>query len=300
MELTLTAKLQLYPSPEQVALLQQTVEAYCQGCHAISEVVDTTHGLQQAVLQREIYRLLRTQFGLRSQMAQSVIKTVIARYKSVLANGQPWTRVQLTKSALDLVWNRDYSVKARGFSVTTLEGRVQVPFAMQGTARFFDGTGRFGTVHLVHRHGHWFLHEPMTKDVSGLDLAEIRQVVGLDFGINFLVTTYDSRGRRPFSRATPSNEGGIGKNLLPTRSSKPHAFPYGLGGPGGILKGMVRRQRQFLGAVLGTNPGMGEGNFAVAPIDKSLFGPVPHGLAIRMMPAFDARQLIHFGVHELL
>ena len=95
-------------------------------------------------------------------------------------------------------------------------------------------------------------------------------------------------------------DGGIGRDLLPTRSSKQHAFPYRLCGLGGILKGMVRRQRQFLGAVLGTDPGMGEGTFAVAPIDKSLFGPVPDGLAIRIMLAFDARDLIHFSGHEFL
>ncbi|MCL4352408.1 MAG: PhoPQ-activated pathogenicity-related family protein, partial [Firmicutes bacterium] len=93
-------------------------------------------------------------------MAQSVIKTVIARYKSVLANGHPWAR-------------------------------VQVPFAMRGMERF-------DTAHLVHRRGRWFLHVPMTKDVSEMDLAEIRQGVGLDFGINFLVTAYDSQGQTTF------------------------------------------------------------------------------------------------------
>ena len=89
----MTAKVQLYPTPEQTVLLQQTVEAYRQGCNWVSGIVETTHCLQQADLHAETYRPLRAQFGLRSQMAQSVIKTVIARYQSVLANGHPWTRV---------------------------------------------------------------------------------------------------------------------------------------------------------------------------------------------------------------
>ena len=50
MELTLTAKVPWYPPLEQTVLLQQTVEAYRQGCNAVSGVVDTPHGLQQAVL----------------------------------------------------------------------------------------------------------------------------------------------------------------------------------------------------------------------------------------------------------
>ena len=99
MELTLTAKVQLYPSPEQEALLRQTVEAYRQGCNYVSGIVYATHNLQQAVLHADTYRPVRVQFGLRSQMAQSVIKTVIARYKSVLTHGHPWTRVQFTKPA---------------------------------------------------------------------------------------------------------------------------------------------------------------------------------------------------------
>ncbi len=198
MKLTLTAKVQLYPTSEQVVLLQQTVEAYRQGCNWVSGVVETTHCLQQAVPHTETYQPLRVQFGLRTQMAQSVIKTVIARYKSRLAHGHPWTRVQFTKPALDLVWHRDYSLKDGGFSLNTLEGRVLVPFAMPGMERFFDGTWRFGTAHLVHRQGRWFLHVPMTKDISETDLGELRQVVGLDFGLNFLVTAYDSRGQTTF------------------------------------------------------------------------------------------------------
>jgi IS605 OrfB family transposase len=64
--------------------------------------------------------------------------------------------------------------------------------------RFFDGAWRFGTARVIPRHGRWFLQVPMTQEVSAVDLAEIRQVVGLDFGINFLVTAYDSQGQTTF------------------------------------------------------------------------------------------------------
>jgi len=103
MTLTLTAKIQLYPTPEQATLLQQAVDAYRRGCNDVSRRVYDTHNLQQAALHNEAYRPLRTQFRLRWQMAQSVIKTVIARHKSVRANGHPWTRVQFTQPAFDRV-----------------------------------------------------------------------------------------------------------------------------------------------------------------------------------------------------
>ena len=53
MDLTLTAKVQLYPTLEQEAWLRQTVEAYRQGCHDVSGIVYATHNLQQAVLHKE-------------------------------------------------------------------------------------------------------------------------------------------------------------------------------------------------------------------------------------------------------
>ncbi len=98
------------------------------------------------------------------------------------------------------IWDRDQSLKACGFSLNTLAGRVLVPFALRGMERFFDGTGQFGTAHLVHRHERWCLHVPMTQEMPETDWGEIRQVVGLVFGINFLVTAYDSQGRTTFVR----------------------------------------------------------------------------------------------------
>ena len=132
-------------------MIQQTTDAYRPGCNGVSSVVQTTHCRQHAVLHSETSRPLRAQFGLRSQMTPSVSKTVMARYKSVLANSQPWTHVQFTEPARDRVGNRDYSLKTRGVSLNTLAGRVPGPLAIQGMERFFDGPWQLGTAHLVHR-----------------------------------------------------------------------------------------------------------------------------------------------------
>ena len=172
-------------------LLVETREAYRQGCNSVSAHVDATHCFQQALLST-----LANPVGLRFPMAQSVIKTVISRYKSVLAHGHPWTQVEFATPALDLVWNRVYSLKVGQIFVNTLAGRVPVSFARHGMEKFFDGTGPFGTAHLVHRHDRWFFHVPRTKDVTNGE--EIRQVVELDFGINFVVTAYDSPEQTTF------------------------------------------------------------------------------------------------------
>ena len=53
----------------------------CDACNYVSGYVFCTHDLKQFSLNKVLYSTLREKFGLKSQMAQSVLKTVITRYK---------------------------------------------------------------------------------------------------------------------------------------------------------------------------------------------------------------------------
>jgi putative transposase len=97
------------------------------------------------------YKTLRSDFSLRSQMAESVMKTVIARYKSAKTNGHDWSKIRFKKPEYDLVWNRDYSLTKELFSINTLNGRVKVPFETKGMEQYFDGSWSFGTAKLVNK-----------------------------------------------------------------------------------------------------------------------------------------------------
>ncbi|MFI8715870.1 transposase [Brevibacillus brevis] len=110
MKVTVTAKLKILPFKEQQALLQQTVQAYQNGCNFVSGIVFQTNTRAQAKLHHLAYASLRADFGLRSQMAQSVMKTVLARYQSMRSNGHPHAKAVFNKGEYDLVWNRDYSL----------------------------------------------------------------------------------------------------------------------------------------------------------------------------------------------
>ena len=82
--LTKTIKLRINVSPEQELLLQQMTEQYRQACNFVSEhIFDNQFNLAYQSLNKELYSDLRDYFGLKSQLAQSVIKTAIARYKTV-------------------------------------------------------------------------------------------------------------------------------------------------------------------------------------------------------------------------
>ncbi len=198
LKVTITAKMKIIPTIEQTELLIDAVRAYKAGCNFVSNIVFNTKILSQSSLHERTYHSLRDDYDLRSQMAQSVMKTVIARYRSAKSNKQDWALVQFKKPEYDLVWNRDYSLVNGLFSVNTLEGRVKVPFKTEGMEKYFDGTWSFGTAKLVNKRGKFFLHIPMSKDFTETTENKINEVVGIDLGINFIATSYDSKGKVMF------------------------------------------------------------------------------------------------------
>ena len=198
-QITVTAKVQVAASDTDKALLDRTMSVYRDACNYVSEYVFRTHDLKQFSLNKALYFLLREKFGLKSQMAQSVFKTVIARYKTILENQNEWIKPSFRKPQYDLVWNRDYSLTQNCFSVNTLNGRVKLPYFADGMSKYFDHEiYRFGTAKLVNKHGRYYLHIPVTYDIEESNIADICNVVGIDRGINFVVTTYDSRHKTGF------------------------------------------------------------------------------------------------------
>lgn len=197
--LTVTAKLKLYTDSLQDDLLYRTMCAYRDACNFTADYVFRTHDLKQASLNKALYYELRSRFGLKSQMAQSVFKTVIAKYKTILENENTWILPVFKKPQFDLVWNRDYSLNQNRFSVNTLNGRLKLEYSDTGMERYFDpGIYRFGTAKLVLKHKKYFLYIPVSYDVPDVNLSDISCVVGVDRGINFIVATYDSKGKSGF------------------------------------------------------------------------------------------------------
>lgn len=199
MDMTVTAKLRLDVQEDQMTILDATMDAYRRACNMVAGYVYRTRDLKQFSINEELYYRLRTDYGLRSQMAQSVIKTVLARYKAISANQGRWIRPDFRKPQYDLVYNRDYSLAGGLFSVNTLGGRVKLPYFEKGMEHYLDrSVWRFGTAKLVKRHGKYFLHVPVTRPVDELKPEEVRNVAGVDRGLRFLATAYDSNGDTMF------------------------------------------------------------------------------------------------------
>ena len=198
-QMTVTAKIQISVNTDSKFLLDETMSAYSDACNFVSDYVFRTHDLKQFSLNKVLYSTLREKFGLKSQMAQSVFKTVIARYKAILESQNEWIQPSFKKPQYDLVWNRDYSLTQNCFSVNTLNGRVKLPYFSEGMSKYFNhDIYKFGTAKLVNKHGKYFLHIPVTYDIEESNISDICNVVGIDRGINFVVATYDSKHKSGF------------------------------------------------------------------------------------------------------
>ena len=198
-QMTITAKIQIIVAETDKVLLDETMSVYRNACNYVSDYVFRTHDLKQFSLNKALYSTLREKFNLKSQMAQSVLKTVIARYKTILENQNEWIKPSFRKPQYDLVWNRDYSLTQNRFSINTLNGRVKLSYFADGMSKYFDHTiYKFGTAKLVSKHGKYYLHIPVTYEIEESNISDICNVVGIDRGINFVVATYDSKHKSGF------------------------------------------------------------------------------------------------------
>ena len=200
MQQTITAKIQILVNPSDKQMLCDTMKAYSDACNYVSCYIYKTHNLSRYSIQEDTYYQVREIYGLRSQMAVSCVRTVIAKYKTILENQKEWIKPVFRLPQLDLVWNRDYSLNSKSnlFSVNTLNGRIKVPFCKNGFEQYFADNCKFGTAKLVNKHGMFFLHIPVTYEISELQKSEVSNVVGIDRGIRFLAATYDSKGKSVF------------------------------------------------------------------------------------------------------
>ena len=200
MEQTITAKLQIIVNPLDKQILHDTMKAYSNACNYVSDYIYKTHNLSRYSVQEDTYYNVRDSFGLRSQMAVSCVRTVIAKYRTILENQNEWIKPNFKIPQLDLAWNRDYSLNTKNdtFSVNTLNGRIKVKFYKGGYENYFSSNCKFGTAKLVFKHDKFFLHIPVTYEIDKLTMSDVSNVVGVDRGVRFIATTYDSDGKTLF------------------------------------------------------------------------------------------------------
>lgn len=196
---TLTYAVRIKVSPDQAQVLSDTCSAYLGCCNMVSRVAWEHKTLSQKTLHQLAYRKLRDEYHVGAQMACSSMNRVIGNYRTIKEmHGSPWVTSQpnYRSPGYDLVWNRDYSILKDGrLSINTLNGRIKLPVDWGHVPEAYRH-GKFGTARLLNRNGKWLLLIPSTVELP--EPAQPQQVVGVDMGVRFLATTYDSDGSTVF------------------------------------------------------------------------------------------------------
>ena len=221
---TLTMKLHIHVDKDIVPLFCEMTEQYRLACNFVSRYIFDCGETNLTKIHEALYRDIRANFNLKSQLAISATRTVVARYGTIKEqlgkkpfkykdeNGDwqyitrtlewLWKPVLFSRPQADLVRNRDYSFVDGGknLSINTLGKRVKVSFDVPDNfEKYFDGSWKFGTAKLVSLKDNWYLHIPMTKEeTEELDISMPKHVVGIDRGLRFLCTTYDEKGKVNF------------------------------------------------------------------------------------------------------
>lgn len=262
-EVTITAKIKLLPDKEIQASLLASMEQYRLACNFIADNISENHSLNQNSVHKAVYTDVRSLFGLTAQMTCSAVRTVIAKYKTIQANLKRKPKVQKGKIVdqwdvkpdfkqpqCDLLFGskRDYGfLKGNDgiFSISTVNGRVEVPFVKNGIEHYFDKSKyKFGTAHLTQIRGKFYLLVSVTETVEECKPEEVKNIVGIDRGIRFIATSYDSDKKTRFFSGSEVKQKRAKFNVLRQKLQK-----RGTSSARRRLKAIGQRENRWMSAV---------------------------------------------------
>ena len=228
MDQSVVIKAQLLNIDDETAqAFSNTMCKYRDACNFISQYIfEHAFALKQSKLNKALYHDLRDKFELKSQMAQSAIKTVIARYKTAKTqlfqhpfrydtgkkDGKGrgiwaqiyrdltwlWQPINFKRPQLDLQRGRDWSYLSatNQLSLNTLNGRRKVDFVCKGFDQYLDQTKwKFGSLKMLQLRGKWYIHLSATTAIPEFEAEQAVHVVGIDRGLRFLAACYDEKGK---------------------------------------------------------------------------------------------------------
>ena len=101
----------------------------------------------------------------------------------------------------DLVRNRDYEInfETKKVKITTMSGRHEFDFECKGFDKFLTKDWMLGAAKLLKANGNWYLHIAVTKIIPESE-GPFENIIGIDRGLNFVATSYDSKGKTEFKK----------------------------------------------------------------------------------------------------
>jgi putative transposase len=190
-EQTLTLACKLQPTPEQVAKIDATLQAFADACNYANEFVPAQIN-NKPTIQSLVYQDLREKFGLSANLAVRACARVGANRKTAKLKGKPVKGFKPTSADYDA---RIFSFRERDWtaSLTLIGGRERI--AMQlGNYQMGKLKGRVPTSAQLckHRDGLYYLHIQLTDDAP--EPIKSNRVIGVDFGRREIARTSTNKG----------------------------------------------------------------------------------------------------------
>lgn len=180
----LIARVKLQPTPEQHALLLQTLEAVNAACNYVSDVAWQDKVFGQFNLHKLCYVNLRSQ-GIPANIAVRVFAKVADGYKldkKAQRTFKPHGAFPFNDRLVS------YKLDKRIVSIAVLDGRQKMPFVVsKHAAKLLEGLR--GECDLVYRKGEFYLYQCCDVDEPPTD--DVDDFLGVDLGIANIATDSD-------------------------------------------------------------------------------------------------------------
>src|SRR6266487_147202 len=214
---TRTIRIQLKPTPEQVLLLQQTMQEYTDSFNAVCQVADVQRISNGVELHRLTYAEQRASTHLPSQVicaarvkAMEAIKSVIARrtkqrrkYEALLKQGKATRPLKLARTPHSTLCAIRYDARSfrfdRNSRLVSLvhvkqpgQRRNRATIAVKVPAyyeNYLTAEWQQESADLIYRKGKFWLHIVVSCAVAPTEPSQESKVIGIDLGIHRLAVT---------------------------------------------------------------------------------------------------------------
>ncbi|AGA60035.1 hypothetical protein Theco_4033 (plasmid) [Thermobacillus composti KWC4] len=168
-----TLKLKLLADARQRELLAHTMKIFSEICNFISDIGIQTNTIRNKIkLQKHCYYVVREKYGVPAQMVVRAVGKVVETYKS----GAKKTFFGETSAVV-------YDKRTLAFkmiervSLTTIEGRIEIPFLVTGYRKGIYERRQPGQADLIVQNNDYYLllviDLPEVENISPIEFTEI-------------------------------------------------------------------------------------------------------------------------------
>ncbi|MCU0546960.1 MAG: transposase [Oscillatoriaceae cyanobacterium Prado104] len=190
MEQVLTLVCKLQPTPEQVAQIEATLQAFAAACNYANEVVKSPT-TSKTTIQNLVYQELRSQFGLSSNLAVRACARVGANRKTAKLKGKPVKAFQPTSADYDA---RIFAFREKDWTVslTLMNGRHHIKMNVgQYQTGKLKGKKPTSAQLCKHRDGSYYIHIQV-KDTPPEPIKS-KRALGVDLGRTDIAVTSEGQ-----------------------------------------------------------------------------------------------------------